>query len=61
MALRDCDYFRRRTDEERLAAEQATNDLAREVHLELAVRYDQAAAVSQENVLRFQMPPVVRG
>jgi hypothetical protein len=59
--LSDSEYFHRRADEERAAAEQATNALAREVHLELAMRYERAAAATQSNVLPFEGRPAVGG
>jgi hypothetical protein len=59
--LSDSDYFHRRADEERTAAERATSDLAREVHLELAVRYERAAAATQTNILPFQAGRALRG
>jgi hypothetical protein len=47
----DTEYFVRRAAEERLAAERAVNPLAREAHLELAARYDEAAATTRANVV----------
>jgi hypothetical protein len=40
----DAVYFRRRAQEERLAANRADHDTARRLHLELAGRYDELAA-----------------
>lgn len=37
-------YFTRRADEERSAAEKATNEKAREAHRRMAERYDEQAA-----------------
>jgi hypothetical protein len=48
--LSDSDYFARRAAEERLAAERAINPSAREAHLELAARYEQAAATTHANI-----------
>ena len=39
----DCAYFLRRADEERAAAERATDPRARQSHLDLAERYADAA------------------
>jgi hypothetical protein len=54
MSLSDREYFCRRAHEERAAANQATNAAARALHLELAVRYEHAAALNTENVLPFE-------
>jgi hypothetical protein len=59
--LSDSEYFHRRAEEERAAAERATNALAREVHLELASRYERAAAVTQTNVVPFEARRAVGG
>ncbi len=40
---RNADYMRRRASEERAAADRATNCKARDLHLELAARYLEAA------------------
>jgi len=58
--LSDSEYFHRRAEEER-AAERATNALAREVHLELASRYERAAAATQTNVVPFEARRAVGG
>lgn len=42
----DTDYFLRRAGEEREAAERAADDYARKSHLELAQRYEVAAAAT---------------
>jgi hypothetical protein len=52
--LSDSEYFARRAAEERLAAERSVNPSAREAHLELAARYDQAAATTQGNVFSIE-------
>jgi hypothetical protein len=59
--LSDSVYFHRRAEEERAAAEQATNALAREVHLELATRYERAAAATRTNVIPFEARRAVGG
>lgn len=59
--LSDSEYFHRRAKEERAAAEQAANALAREVHLELAMRYERAAAATRPNVVPFEARPAVGG
>jgi len=59
--LSDSEYFHRRAEEERAAAEQATNALARDVHLELASRYERAAAATQANVIPFEGRRAVGG
>jgi hypothetical protein len=46
MAESDHDYFKRRAGEERAAAERTDQADARESHLELANRYEAAAAAS---------------
>ena len=43
MRLDGTDYFARRAEQERLAADEARDPRARESHLELARRYDEAA------------------
>ena len=43
MKLDGADYFTRRAEQERLAADEARDPRARESHLELARRYDEAA------------------
>ncbi len=43
MTESDASYFRHRADQERSAAEKATNDEARLAHLEMAERYDELA------------------
>ena len=54
MSLSDREYFYRRADEERAAANHATNPAARDLHLELAVRYEHAAALNTDKVLPFE-------
>ena len=39
----DSDYFRRRADEEMAAAERASDPRARQIHIDLAERYADAA------------------
>ena len=39
----DAVYFRRRAQEERLAANRADHDTARRLHLQMAERYDELA------------------
>ena len=46
MSLSDSEYFQRRADEERIAAERTSNASAREAHLELAKRYELAASAN---------------
>jgi hypothetical protein len=46
----DGSYFKRRAGEERLAAERATDPCAQRVHLDLADRYDDAAAAVQMKI-----------
>ena len=43
MKMDGTDYFARRAAQERLAADEAQDPRARETHLELARRYDEAA------------------
>lgn len=45
-------YFERRSIEEREAAERATHPTARESHLQLARRYEAAAAATGESLRR---------
>jgi len=59
--LSDSEYFHRRAKEERAAAEQAANPLAREVHLELAMRYERAAAATGTNIIPFEARRAVGG
>ena len=47
----DSEYFRRRASEERRAAEGATYELAREVHAELASRYQAIADQRLDNII----------
>jgi hypothetical protein len=48
-------YFLRRAAEEREAAERAAHPIARQSHLELAARYDIAAAATSGTVLELRL------
>jgi hypothetical protein len=54
MSLSDSEYFQRRAGEERLAAERTSNGSAREAHLELAKRYEIAAAANGNGVAALE-------
>jgi hypothetical protein len=54
-------YFERRAAEERAAAALAVHSLARKRHLELAARYDEAAAENTAQVLECVVEPRVSG
>jgi hypothetical protein len=41
--MSDSDYFRVRASQERAAAEQATDPFVRQIHVDLAQRYEEAA------------------
>jgi hypothetical protein len=56
----DKQYFARRAAEERLAAERAISQSAREAHLELAARYDQAAAATHSDIFPIADRPRAR-
>jgi hypothetical protein len=43
----DCIYFARRAAEERAAAERSSHSIVRETHLDLAERYEKAAAAAE--------------
>ena len=49
----DADYFRRRANEERAAAEHAVEGAARNAHLEMAERYDSLAKAIDTKPVRL--------
>lgn len=52
MTKTDRDYFRRRAEEERVAADRTGSASARRVHLELAERYDGMVAGTMKMLVR---------
>lgn len=55
----DSAYFARRADEENAAAERATNPRARQLHIELAARYfDAARARRSQSADELEKSPV---
>ena len=68
MTIGDREYYRRRAEQESVAAEDATTASAREVHLDLAERYsaklqliDALSARSTMEEPRLEPAPVRRG
>ena len=51
----DRNYFARRAQEERAAAEQTSDPLAQRTHLELAEAYDRRSAVAPANAARARL------
>jgi hypothetical protein len=49
--MTDYDFFQQRAEQERAAAASAAHPLARRVHLDLAMRYEEAAAGATAEIL----------
>lgn len=55
--ISDSDYFRGRASQERAAAEQATDPLVRQIHLDLAQRYEEAAQAAPKTAQLHSVEP----
>ena len=55
--ISDSDYFRGRASQERAAAEQATDPLVRQIHLDLAQRYEEAAQAAPPTAQLYSIEP----